>query len=159
MSKTMSTTRVRIFSAKKKSRKRLKKLFSRPLGFGGGQEIRSVCGSRISRRKPLFARLLRPMHLVVVCWTRSAYPVGTSVLVSQLLLSPKSRLFGDPIFCRSIVRRTRSVKTLTPRNAPLDAQIYHTHCTRKRYHADAWYLFLAEDKRFELSRRVSDLLP
>lgn len=30
--------------------------------FGGGQEIRSVCGSRISLREPLFARLLRPLH-------------------------------------------------------------------------------------------------
>ena len=69
----------------------------------------------------------------------------------------KAGFSGTPLFC-CIVRRTRSAVMLTPRNAALGSNL-HRCCKRKRSDAKASDLFLAEDKRFELSRRVSDLLP
>ena len=46
---------------------------------------------------------------------------------------------------------------LTPRNASLGS---NTLCSKSNSpYANAYGLLLAEDKRFELSRRVSDLLP
>lgn len=102
-------------------------------------------------------RFFRPYHLVVANSARVWRFSNRHSIALLLLLSPKSRLFGDPpCKTRCIVHWTRSA--VMPAPSVREFGITYPH-NEKKHTVVGVLLFMAEDKRFELSHRFPGLLP